>query len=206
MTRLPFLPTLVVAAAVAVMIGLGLWQLQRADWKEGMIARIGAARTLSPIDLGNGAKPDLEFRRVLARCSVASRPEARGGQSRDGRPGFIYVMPCRDKDAKLVATLDIGWSANDVAPDRIEAAGPFSGMLRKTGGWEGIDASRYVLVLDRPLAGLGPSAQPSAEAIPNNHRLYAVQWFFFAAAAGLIYALALRRRQRPKVAAPPASG
>ena len=30
--RLPLIPTIVVAAAVAVMIGLGVWQLQRAEW------------------------------------------------------------------------------------------------------------------------------------------------------------------------------
>ena len=30
--------------------------------------------------------------------------------------------------------------------------------------------------------------------IPNNHRMYAVQWFAFAAIALLIYGLALRKR------------
>ncbi|HEX6072551.1 MAG TPA: SURF1 family cytochrome oxidase biogenesis protein, partial [Sphingomicrobium sp.] len=34
--RLPVIPTIVVAAAVAAMIGLGIWQLQRAHWKEGL--------------------------------------------------------------------------------------------------------------------------------------------------------------------------
>ena len=32
---------------------------------------------------------------------------------------------------------------------------------------------------------LAPSAPASIENIPNNHRLYALQWFFFAAAAAL---------------------
>ena len=206
MTRLPVLPTLVVAVAVAAMIGLGIWQLQRADWKEHMIARLEAARTLRPIELGDGAMSGLEFRRAIARCAlVGARPEARGGKSRDGRPGFVQLVPCRGSDGTLVATLDAGWAAHRAAPVRIDATGPFSGMLRKAGGWEGIDVTRYVLVLDRPLAGLEPSAQPSVNAIPNNHRLYAAQWFFFAGAAMIIYVLALRRRRRGKVAAPPAS-
>jgi surfeit locus 1 family protein len=46
------------------------------------------------------------------------------------------------------------------------------------------------------VAGLQAVALPSPEDIPNNHLLYAIQWFFFAAAAGIIYALALRRRLR----------
>ena len=37
---------------------------------------------------------------------------------------------------------------------------------------------------------------PSMDAIPNNHRFYAVQWFLFAAMAALIYFLAVRKRMR----------
>ena len=48
--RLPILPTLVVAAAVAAMIALGLWQLLiRAPQKEALIARYVAAEKLAPI-------------------------------------------------------------------------------------------------------------------------------------------------------------
>ena len=41
--RLPILPTILVAAAVVVMIGLGVWQLSRAEWKERLIAQYRAA-------------------------------------------------------------------------------------------------------------------------------------------------------------------
>ena len=50
------------------------------------------------------------------------------------------------------------------------------------------------LVADGAAPGLQPSARPSIESIPNNHRGYAVQWFLFAATAIVIYLLALRRR------------
>ena len=46
--------------------------------------------------------------------------------------------------------------------------------------------------------GLEPSALPSLESIPNNHRFYAVQWFLFAAIALVIYVLALRKRLKPE--------
>ena len=42
--RLPLLPTVLVAAAVATMIGLGIWQLQRAAWKEGLLATYRTAQ------------------------------------------------------------------------------------------------------------------------------------------------------------------
>jgi cytochrome oxidase assembly protein ShyY1 len=41
---------------------------------------------------------------------------------------------------------------------------------------------------------LAPSAPPRLDTLPNNHLLYAFQWFFFAAAAAVIFWLALRRR------------
>ena len=38
MTRLPVLPTVLVAMAVAAMVALGIWQLQRRGEKENMLA------------------------------------------------------------------------------------------------------------------------------------------------------------------------
>ena len=47
--RLPIIPTIIVLAAVVTMIGLGIWQLQRARWKYGLIARYAAAEKMPPI-------------------------------------------------------------------------------------------------------------------------------------------------------------
>ena len=47
------------------------------------------------------------------------------------------------------------------------------------------------------MPGLRASGVPSADDTPNNHFAYAVQWFLFAAAALVIYILAVRRRLRP---------
>ncbi len=51
-----------------------------------------------------------------------------------------------------------------------------------------------MLVADTPAPGLKPNTPPDLDAVPNNHLAYAGQWFFFAAVAGIIYTLALRRR------------
>ena len=47
--RLPLIPTIIVAAAVLTMIGLGVWQLRRAAWKDALLARYEAAQSLPPI-------------------------------------------------------------------------------------------------------------------------------------------------------------
>ena len=45
--RIPIFATIVVAAAVATMFGLGIWQLRRADWKEGLLARYEQSQAMS---------------------------------------------------------------------------------------------------------------------------------------------------------------
>ena len=47
--RLPLIPTIIVALAAATMIGLGVWQLQRAQWKERLLAQYSQAERLPPI-------------------------------------------------------------------------------------------------------------------------------------------------------------
>ena len=46
--RVPVIPTILVFAAVALMIGLGVWQLQRAKWKEGLLKQYAEAEKLPP--------------------------------------------------------------------------------------------------------------------------------------------------------------
>ena len=50
MTRkLPLLPTIIVMLAIATMIGLGIWQLQRRNEKEALLATYRAAEGKPPI-------------------------------------------------------------------------------------------------------------------------------------------------------------
>ena len=49
MKRWPIIPTIIVIIAVAIMIGLGVWQLQRKAEKEALLARYNAADGLPAI-------------------------------------------------------------------------------------------------------------------------------------------------------------
>lgn len=169
--RVPVLPTLIVAAAVAAMIGLGIWQLQRAQWKEGLIAELESS----------GAR-----RAATIECAVDAVPEVRAGRNRGGEVGYRYLVPCRARGGEVM--LDLGWSRRPDALRRLERSGAFAGTI------SGAGREIEMLVLERPMPPLEPSALPAAAEIPNNHLLYALQWFFFAAAAAVIYALALRRK------------
>ena len=166
--RIPVIPTILVAAAIATMIGLGVWQLQRMAWKEDLIAQMSAADA---------------YRADSVECRVDAAPDIRIGRSAAGQTGYRYLVPCG------ALTLDLGWSQRPDALGVVRMEGQFSGQ-RATRG----DAAR-ILVLDQPIPPLAKSELPNPADLPNNHLAYAGQWFFFAAAAAIIYVLALRRRK-----------
>lgn len=209
MRRLPILATLVVAAAVATMIGLGLWQLQRAGEKKALLADYAAAAELPPLDLdpllADEARPPppLAFRRVRVTCRAREvAPELRGGRSAAGQGGYVHLLACRPGASGLAGRLrvDAGWSPQPqelrlTLDRRIEGV---LGMVREEGP--------IVVTAAEPAPPLAPSAAPRLDQVPDNHLAYAFQWFFFAGAALVIYALALRRRlsRAPQVPKSPA--
>ena len=205
MRRLPIIATLIVAGAVAVMIGLGIWQLQRAGWKDRLLAELEAAQALPPLDLdpalASGQAPAIAFRRARVTCAARDvTAVARAGRSRRGATGYSYFIPCRPGAAGLAGRLQInaGWSQQPNSLLRLNVEGPVEGRI----GTAEADGP-IILTADAAIGPLEPSAAPKVDDIPNNHLAYAFQWFFFAATAALIFVLALRRR-RSVAPAPPA--
>ena len=190
--RVPIVATIVVAAAVALMIGLGIWQIQRAKWKEGLLARYGQAEKLPPIAWPTVPLRDDQlplFRHATGVCLRIAGHRAVIGENRAGEPGYSQVVDCSTGAEGPGMSVEVGWSRNPNA--KVDwAGGPVSGVI-------GPDReTRMRLVAASAPPGLEPAAPPSLSSIPNNHRSYAIQWFAFAAIALIIYVLALRRRVR----------
>lgn len=188
--RWPLWPTLVVSAAVTLMIYLGFWQLSRAQWKDALIARYAKAATMPPMAWPSApfaGEPPL-YRYATGLCLEIVGKRAVAGRSRDEEPGYSHVVDCRTGAEGPGMAVDIGWS-KDPAFKTPWKGGPVSGTIAPDA------VSRMRLVADGAAPGLQPSAKPSLDAIPNNHRAYAVQWFLFAAVALIIYLVALKRRE-----------
>lgn len=217
MTRPPVLATLIVTAAVLTMIALGVWQLRRAEWKGQLISEMRAAQQLPVLNLDgyvrSGAAhrqrdPPIAFRRVRITCFAGRRaqPDVRAGRNRlTGAGGWSYFIPCFwDERYTWLERLhvNVGWAQR---PD-VRLVPHLGGHLdgRTVEGVIGMvaGAERIILTSDRPLPPLAPSASPDIGDIPNNHLFYALQWFFFAGAAVVIYLLALRSRRRGLPPAP----
>ncbi len=197
MRRLPIIATIIVAAAVAVMIGLGVWQLQRAEWKERMLSELGAAQGLPPIDLDRmideGRDEPIAFRRATVTCQAREATAAlRAGRNLRGTTGYSYFIPCRPGAAGLAGRIEInpGWSQAPNGALRLTADGPVAGIIGAADG-----DGPVILTAQTPIGPLQASTPPLIADIPNNHLAYAFQWFFFAGTAALIYLLALRRRR-----------
>jgi surfeit locus 1 family protein len=192
MIRFPALPTIVVGAAVAVMIGLGVWQLQRAQWKEALLARYETASALAPIawPAVPGKSEELYFRKAAGFCLEVTGWRPTAGRNLKGESGWSFIAGCRTGAEGPGMQVDMGWSKQSVAPAGWRG-GPVSGVIAPD------EDHRIRLVSVTPAPGLEASAPPSPDTIPNNHFFYALQWFFFAAAAAIIYLIALRRRQKP---------
>ncbi|WP_309661750.1 SURF1 family protein [Sphingomonas sp.] len=193
--KLPLIPTLIVAAAVAVMIALGFWQIRRAHEKEALIARYQAAQSMPPIAFPTSPldTDDLPlFRHATGLCLKVANMRATAGSNLAGEPGFAQVADCVTGAEGPGMSVELGWSKNPNAAVQWRG-GLVSGIIAPD------RKSRLRLVAASAPAGLEASAPPSIDQIPNNHRAYAVQWFLFALIAAVIYFLAVRKRlQEPK--------
>lgn len=203
MPRLPVIPTIVVGLAIAAMIGLGVWQLDRRAEKRAALARY-AANMGKPVmafpRLGIG--DDYLFRRATAFCLSPVEWQSQGGRSANGANGFRQIARCRTGAEGPGLLVDVGvtrdpkfrpaWKGGAVTGTITHAPDHRPILLSMFGG----GPKSLMLIADRPAPGLEPTARPALSSVPNNHLAYAVQWFLFAAVAAVIYVLALRWRQR----------
>lgn len=201
MKRFPVFATILVGIAIVAMIALGIWQLQRKGEKEALLAQLSANRTLPPIAFPRIPVDDsLLFRRASAMCLQPVGFTVEGGRTAAGVAGFREIAQCRTGAEGPGFAVQIGVAAAaDAKPSW--KGGPVSGYITHLPDHQPLIVSAFshapktlMLVADKPAPGLAANPQPDLSAVPNNHLAYAVQWFLFAAIAGIIYAIALRRR------------
>jgi hypothetical protein len=195
MKRVPIVATLVVAAAVATMIALGVWQLGRAQQKEALLAQYRTAQKLPPIafPINPGSEPLPLFRWATGFCLRPVGHRAIAGENRQGEPGYAHIVQCATGAEGPGMAVDIGWSKDPNAAWKW-AGGPVTGVIVP----DRLQKIRLIAASSPP--GLEPSAAPSIESAvqvtPAGHRFYAIQWFAFAAIALVIFILAVRKRLR----------
>lgn len=198
--RLPIFPTIIAAAAVAMLFGLGVWQLQRAKWKEGVIAHFAAAQKLPPITFPTVPLRTDQlplFRYATALCLRPIGQRATVGENRQGEPGYVQIIDCATGAEGPGMSVEVGWSKNPNAKVNWRG-GLVSGIIVPD------RVSRMRLVAATAPTGLEPSKVPDVSTVsaitPAGHRGYAATWFALAVVALAVYAVAVRKhtKDRPK--------
>jgi surfeit locus 1 family protein len=176
-----------VLLALPILIGFGIWQLQRMEWKQALLEDLARNQSLPLIDLGAGPIPDdAQFRLVrLELACPGGLAELRAGRSLEGQSGYSYLTDCRAGDQAV--TRDTGWAPRPEPLSVLGGTASFEGRLVRGRG------DSWLLVQAQAAPPLTPSAPPGTDTISNNHLSYAIQWFSFAAILAVIYGLWLRR-------------
>lgn len=193
------MPTVVVALAVAAMIGLGLWQLlDRRPQKLAFIAQLERNPARPPIAFPRVPDDTLLFRRASGLCLQPTSIKLAGA----GAAGFRAIAECRVGAERPGMVVQLG-TTRDPNAKPAWRGGEVAGYISHAPDGRSLIGSlfdrspqRLMLVATPPLAGLQPNAPPDIDSVPNNHLAYGVQWFFFAAVAVVIYTLAVRRPRR----------
>ncbi len=110
--RLPLVPLLVVVPVLVMLLGLGAWQLSRAEEKAAILAvhRERSESPAGPIDPSWQTPEQLRFRRVeLMGQYVPERQFLLDNQIRSGRVGYEVITPMRIHGREALVLVNRGW-------------------------------------------------------------------------------------------------
>jgi surfeit locus 1 family protein len=224
MSRNPW-PILVAGAlATALLMALGVWQLQRLDQKLALIAKLDARIAADPVgitDVSNTA--DLEFLKLNLRGKFRndSTPQ-RKLASLNGLPADEIIQPFETEEGRVIL-VNRGKvpSGQDLPPaTETEVTGiirlyekgrgffdPENNPAEKRWYWwdipalyaaAGLKPTTPPLILQRVPEGADaslPIAEPPKAELRNNHAGYAVTWFGLATVAALMTLLLWRKNR-----------
>jgi len=129
--------TALMLAGLAVVVGLGVWQLQRLEWKDGLIARIETRTKGDPITLTQaiamarkGRDPSYYRVRVDGRFHHAK--ERYLFTASDGRVGWDVITPLETADGDMVL-VDRGFVPDELKDPSSRALGQVENVVAVTG-------------------------------------------------------------------------
>ncbi len=217
-------PGLTALAAFCLFIALGVWQLHRLAWKQGIIAQIRTAQMAPPVKMPDKPGP---FQKVFVTGQWVQGKAALYGQEVHDSPdgpvsGGELIMPLRRDDGQVLL-VDLGWVPQSVPAPLVDPPAQPSGYIHApiARGWlsppddpahglyytldpavigagmglQGV--APYMLIAMGPLPPPGSLAPQPAQDLPtppNNHYEYALTWFGFAGVLLFEFIFIVRKR------------
>ena len=137
MTFRPY-PGFTIASAImtVILIGLGVWQLQRLTWKENLIATVSGHMTAAPVSLDDALKlsaDDVQYRKVaLTGHFDNARENYVFTTDVNGDPVYHVLTPFITDDGRTLM-VDRGEIAQNQLPPQSRT--PIEGPTRVVGVW-----------------------------------------------------------------------
>jgi surfeit locus 1 family protein len=105
--KLPVFTGIAVLIALAILISLGTWQVERLHWKEGLIADIAARRGSAPVPLANieqmlASGVDIEYRPVTVSGHYVHDKERHFFATWHGETGYFVYTPLQLSDGRYL--------------------------------------------------------------------------------------------------------
>ncbi|MES2254893.1 MAG: SURF1 family protein [Pseudomonadota bacterium] len=136
-------PGVTIAALIAtvILVGLGVWQLQRLQWKLALIAEVDGHMTAAPISLDQALKTDadaMQYRRVALEGHFDNAKEAYVFTTGAGGEAVYHVLTPFLTNEGRTLMVDRGYIPKDkLAP---ATRSPLDGATRLVGVWRVPDA------------------------------------------------------------------
>ncbi len=127
--------TIAAGIAFLLLIGLGVWQLERLQWKEALIAERETGSRAAPIEIpAAGAElGGLDFRHAHATGSFDhARELLLAARSMNGNPGYHVVTPFQLDDGRTLL-VDRGWIPLDRKDPATRVQGQIAGAVEIDG-------------------------------------------------------------------------
>ncbi len=204
MMRRMIFPILLGLIGAAVLISLGVWQLQRLAWKQEIIASAEALMVQAPVVLAAAPDPVADRYRAVKVTGRFTGDEAHVlTSSREDGPGFLVIAAFETETgrrilvdrgfvpevAKIMArpARDADVTGNLNWPDDVNTSTPPYDVGRAIwygrdlAGIAGLLKTEPLMIIARSDTGDGITPKPvTTEGFRNDHLNYAITWFSLA--------------------------
>jgi surfeit locus 1 family protein len=135
--KLPVFTGIAVLIALAILVTLGTWQVERLHWKEGLLADIAERRATAPVPLSDieamAAKgTDIEYREVTASGVYDNSRERHFFATWRGQTGFYVYTPLQLADGRFLF-VNRGFVPYDNKEPEMRMQGQLTGEQTVTG-------------------------------------------------------------------------
>jgi surfeit locus 1 family protein len=129
-------PTLISLPILVLSLGLGIWQMERREWKRDILDRLAVNQAAAPITLDELLRGDPlvhEYGRVKVAGTFEHDKEFHlAARSRKNNVGLQIVTPLRTDDGRVVL-FDRGWVPSEKKEPAKRAEGQVAGRVDLTG-------------------------------------------------------------------------